>query len=200
MIKRRRTILDLCGGTGSWSDPYRELGYDVYVVDKDPLLRPQFFLSAEQFLAHLKRGTVVLPPLAGILAAPPCTVFSNASSQYWTRYDEDGRTRDAVTTVRACLSIIEILQPRWWALENPPGRLRKFIGPPSWSFVACDYGEPWIKKTLIWGTAEKPEPTQVVDPKAISMIARRGGASDNTKRLRSTTPPGFAKAFADRNR
>ena len=25
-------ILDLCGGTGSWSAPYREAGYDVRVV------------------------------------------------------------------------------------------------------------------------------------------------------------------------
>lgn len=200
MIKRRRAILDLCGGTGSWSEPYRELGYEVHVVDKDPLLRPQYFLSVEQFLRHLKRGTVNLPPLAGILAAPPCTVFTNASAQYWPIYDEDGRTRDAVTTVRTCLEIIDILQPRWWALENPPGRLTKFIGRPSWSFRASDYGDPWIKKTFIWGTAKYPPPTQVVEPLRVIPLARRGGASDNTKRLRSTTPPGFAKAFADRNR
>ena len=28
----RRIILDLCGGTGSWSKPYQEAGYDVRII------------------------------------------------------------------------------------------------------------------------------------------------------------------------
>lgn len=27
-----RIILDLCGGTGSWSKPYQEAGYDVRII------------------------------------------------------------------------------------------------------------------------------------------------------------------------
>ena len=27
-----KIILDLCGGTGAWSRPYREAGYDVRVI------------------------------------------------------------------------------------------------------------------------------------------------------------------------
>lgn len=27
-----KIILDLCGGTGSWSKPYRDAGYDVRVI------------------------------------------------------------------------------------------------------------------------------------------------------------------------
>ena len=27
-----KIILDLCGGTGSWSKPYKEAGYDVRVI------------------------------------------------------------------------------------------------------------------------------------------------------------------------
>ena len=27
-----KLILDLCGGTGSWSKPYKEAGYDVRVI------------------------------------------------------------------------------------------------------------------------------------------------------------------------
>lgn len=27
-----KIILDLCGGTGSWSKPYREAGYDVRLI------------------------------------------------------------------------------------------------------------------------------------------------------------------------
>ena len=28
----KKIILDLCGGTGSWSKPYADAGYDVKVV------------------------------------------------------------------------------------------------------------------------------------------------------------------------
>jgi hypothetical protein len=126
-------------------------------------------------------------------------VFTNASSRLWPRYDEDERTSSALKTVKACLAIIDILKPKWWALENPPGRLQKFIGPCAWTFVACDYGDPWLKKTCIWGTAQKPEPTDVVDPAKINFLGRVGGASESTKRQRSVTPAGFAKAFAARN-
>lgn len=27
-----KIILDLCGGTGSWSKPYRDAGYDVKII------------------------------------------------------------------------------------------------------------------------------------------------------------------------
>lgn len=27
-----KIILDLCGGTGSWSKPYKDVGYDVRVI------------------------------------------------------------------------------------------------------------------------------------------------------------------------
>lgn len=32
MENSQKIILDLCGGTGSWSKPYRDAGYDVRVV------------------------------------------------------------------------------------------------------------------------------------------------------------------------
>ena len=28
-LSKRKVILDLCGGTGAWSRPYAEAGYDV---------------------------------------------------------------------------------------------------------------------------------------------------------------------------
>ena len=32
MENSQKIILDLCGGTGSWSKPYRDAGYDVRVI------------------------------------------------------------------------------------------------------------------------------------------------------------------------
>lgn len=31
-MNSKKIILDLCGGTGSWSRPYREAGYDVCLI------------------------------------------------------------------------------------------------------------------------------------------------------------------------
>ena len=61
-------ILDLCGGTGSWSKPYAEAGYDVVLVD---------ILNGRD--ARLLQRE---PHVYGILAAPVCTVFSYARNRY----------------------------------------------------------------------------------------------------------------------
>lgn len=68
----RRTILDLCCGSGNWSQPYAEAGYEVIRIDM-----PDDVRLAE----HLGR------PVHGILAAPPCTVFSLAG--VWVRRHPD---------------------------------------------------------------------------------------------------------------
>jgi len=31
-MNQNKIILDLCGGTGSWSKPYKEAGYDVRLI------------------------------------------------------------------------------------------------------------------------------------------------------------------------
>ena len=60
-----KLILDLCGGTGSWSKPQRDNGYDVRVIT---LPENDVFLYE--------------PPdnVYGILAAPTFTQFSLARS------------------------------------------------------------------------------------------------------------------------
>lgn len=32
-MNQKSVILDLCAGTGAWSEPYREAGYDVRRID-----------------------------------------------------------------------------------------------------------------------------------------------------------------------
>ena len=34
MDNKEKIILDLCGGTGSWSKPYKDAGYDVKVINR----------------------------------------------------------------------------------------------------------------------------------------------------------------------
>lgn len=198
---KRKTILDLCGGTGAWSEPYRAAGYDVWNVtlpDRD----------VRAFARDvLKRRPSAPARVHGILAAPPCDHFSVSGAQYWPAKDRDGRTADALSIVDSCMDIIEFYEPEFWALENPVGRLRGLrahrIGEPRLIFDPFMYGDPYTKKTLLWGRFNAPSPRPVKPVRVCaqgSWIQRLGGKSERTKTLRSQTPPGFARAFFEANR
>lgn len=183
----RKIILDVCGGTGSWSYPYAiDPAYDVRILD----------------LKYGPAGDVVLfkkpsYPVHGILAAPDCTHFSSSGAQYWKEKDQDGRTREAVNVAAACIRLVYACRPVWWCLENPVGRLKDWIGEPDFKFHPWEYGDPYPKKTCLWGnfTIPKKSPVlSVTDP-----IMCLGGKSEKTKMLRSITPAGFARAFKAAN-
>ena len=137
MMNKNKIILDLCGGTGAWSRPYKEAGYDVRVI------------TLPTHDVHIYQ-----PPknVYGILAAPPCTMFSMARTVAKTPRDLVG----AMKTVATCLRIIWECQYggkrlSFWAMENPKARLRWFLGKPVMTFNPCDYGDAYHKPTDLWG-------------------------------------------------
>ena len=90
-----------------------------------------------------------------------------------------------------------------WCLENPVGRLKRWLGEPAMYFDPCDYGDPYTKKTCLWGNFNHPVKYRVEPIKVCSQgswIQTLGGKSERTKELRSTTPEGFAQAFYEANR
>jgi hypothetical protein len=187
MLNSGKIILDLCGGSGAWSAPYHAAGYDVRIVtlpDRDVRL-------------YEYPGCVY-----GVLAAPVCTDFSSSGAQYWKQKDVDGRTLASIAISDACCRIILISNPVFWVLENPVGRLRRWLGPPAMSFNPCDYGDPYTKKTVLWGRFNRPKLKPVEPVRSCnqgSWIQKLGGKSRRTKDLRSVTPSGFAQAFFESN-
>ncbi|MDR2663067.1 MAG: hypothetical protein LBC31_08735 [Treponema sp.] len=198
---KKKIILDLCGGTGSWSRPYREAGYDVRLIT-----------LPEHDVREYK------PPknVYGILAAPPCTEFSLAKNGC-------KRSRDfkaGMEIVETCLRIIWGCRIqgslKFWAIENPTGFLRQFLGRPCFSFKQWQFGEQKIKHTDIWGYFNEPVPT--VREKPAELILTSPNARYNSRdwskvncppesahlkldraALRAITPPGFARAFFKAN-
>lgn len=187
--RSNRIILDLCGGTGNWSRYYRRRGYDVRIVDPLPASRVPTVASDVRLLHYPGK-------VHGILAAPPCTVFANSGAR-WPRTEQD--YIDALSVVDACLRLVTICQPEWWVLENPTGKLVRWLGKPTMYFDPCDYGDPYTKRTALWGRFTIP-PKRPVEPTEGSKMHRLyGGKSLRTKRARSATPLGFARAFTDSN-
>lgn len=222
-----KTILSLFDYSGSWSKPYRDAGYDVIQVD-------------------IKHGTDVFEVMEwvlcdrnpnfhcyGILAAPPCTDFSLSGAQYWksketkpadyysdvTCLQFDSSLEMHLFFVYATIEIIAQLNPVFYAIENPVGRIGQLVpelGKP-WYFQPYWYGDAYSKKTALFGKFNKPLKTTniglfadgslemcEVEPewkissngrKYSPMMWNNGGNNSKTKEVRSITPSGFAKSF-----
>lgn len=187
-----KSIISLFDYSGNWSKPYTDAGFDVYQIDIKHGIDVLFFT----------RKDIVNDNVFGILAAPPCTDFSGSGAQYWKAKDEDGRTAASLALIDKTLEIVSWFpELNFWVLENPVGRLQKLrpqLGKP-WYFQPHWYGDPWTKKTGLYGKFNKDLPRNDVDPDPKSWIMQLGGKSERTKELRSMTPPGFAKAFYEAN-
>jgi len=172
-------ILSLYDISGVWSQPYAEAGYVVHRVD----------LSAGMDVRLLKAPTV---PIHGILAAPPCTVFANSGNR-WPRSDEE--IMEGLSMVDAVVRLVWACKPKWWVIENPAGKLKHFLGEPRLRFDPCDYGDPYTKKTCLWGKFTVPA-RQPVEPTEGSKMHK---LSSSAQYERAVTPPGFARAFFEAN-
>ena len=180
--KANKIILDLCGGTGAWSKPYADAGYDVRVITL-----PE----------HDVRTYIPPDGVHGILAAPPCTVFCRM--RMCRGRPSDDEFAEGLIVVDACLRIIWRCQPGWWVLENPQGYLKKWLGEPKLKFNPCDYSDPWTKVTWLWGNFHtlKRSPVKPIG----SWIHRKKGSRglSTTDEMNAITPPGFAQAFFEAN-
>lgn len=223
-----KLILDLCGGTGAWSQPYRDAGYDVrlitlpdydvtkVLIDEDAII----FLGQR---AGVKDMRVRLVRVHGILAAPPCTEFSLANTRQ--TYALRPNWAEGLVPVRACEDIIRACMckgyTKFWALENPFGHLRKFLGVPKLTFQAWWYDPVcyWSKKTDLWGyfstpkrlVADEDRPARHTNQERDQWRHTPGWykpecppeyAHLNLDRaaIRAITPKGFAQAFFKANR
>ena len=193
----KKIILDLCGGTGSWSRPYQEAGYDVRNITL-----PEYDVREYH------------PPetVHGVLAAPPCDQFSFAKTT--------GKPRDlkqGADIMFGCLRIIaecqyKLVSPyakttslQFWALENPNGLMKRFLGKPSYEFNPYDFGHDYKKHTHLWGWFNLPKETPIkctnvkFDRLQSKDISPEFFGKYNRQERRAITPAGFAKAFFEAN-
>lgn len=208
-----KIILDLCGGTGSWSKPYLENGYDVRNITL-----PEYDVRT------------YTPPenVYGILSAPPCTMFSMARTNAILPRDLKG----GMDIVFHCLRIIWEAQYKlenknahkttleFWALENPyHGFLKRFIGYPAFIFQPFEFGDRYKKHTALWGYFNEPvknpidlnqeelalgytnsQPLPKFDAMLNRDIAYEGNENLTRTVKRAITPPHFAQAFYEANK
>ena len=137
-------------------------------------------------------------------------------------------------TVKACLELIWQAQYKitegaqstglkFWAIENPYGFMRFFLGRPALIFQPYDFGDRYQKKTCLWGNFKEPlkNPIELEDHEKEKFAAHTQQLPelpdlhyplfgeegykmppDMDKRAvkRSITPAGFATAFYNANK
>lgn len=186
MKNKDKIILDLCGGTGAWSKPYKDAGYSIYNITLPSFDILSTTISEYKNLHFKGKEKVLGIPIEnvyGILAAPPCTMFSDARTNAKTPRD----LRGAWEIVEACLKIIRACMfltvsdqqkyspLKFWALENPwYGRLKWFLGSPCYTFDPWEFGDAYQKKTALWGYFNYPVKFPVDLPKQARTSTNRG--------------------------
>jgi N12 class adenine-specific DNA methylase len=194
----QKVVLSLFDLTGKWSQPWEEAGYQVYRFDiqADPDVGDVNNFSTEFFGDWF--GDFDGMDIYAILAACPCTDFAVSGARHFAAKDADGRTVKSVKLVHQTLATIEYFKPAVWAIENPVGRIEELGGLPPWrlSFDPNHLGDPYTKKTLLWGRFNADLPIAPVEPtEGSKMHAKYGGKSLATKNARSATPEGFSYGF-----
>lgn len=196
----RKIILHLCADIGSDSQPYADSGYDVRCIGKD--------IGVENYT----------PPngVYGIIANPPCTMFSIARTKAKIPRD----LNEGMRLVKECLRIIWTCQTRienehqrssplkFWALENPAtGSLRWFLGKPAFEYCQSEYGQVFTKKTALWGQFNQPYRPfmETIIKDGVCSLGRkyspltRGMQFKGDGSKKAECPPLFAKAFFEAN-
>ena len=140
-----RRLLELFSGTGSVGRVFREAGWEVVSVDIESKFNPTLCMS----VLDIKLDRWPPKHFDVIHASPPCCEYSVAHTGN-ARNLEKG---DMLAIY--ALNLIDVLQPRFWILENPQsGKLktRPFMQALQYADAAyCMYSDwGYRKRTRFW--------------------------------------------------
>lgn len=150
-------MIDLCSGLGGASQPFIDRGWNVSRVDNNPKFKNiiyTFIISVKD----IEKSKLFIPgEVDFVWASPPCNCFSMASIHLnWTKRRKPKHIGviNAIRNVVWCLDAIDFLKPKFWALENPRGKLRNILNKPGVIYpgLTTDLG--------LWG-AKSPKPTDI---------------------------------------
>ena len=195
-MSKKNVILVLFEESGVMAEAYRTRYPDYEVRAFDILRDPSEDVRLQDWTPYHDR-------VRGIFMFPPCTEFALSGARWW-KDKAPALLEGALGLVWECARVVAETNPDWYALENPVGRLKHYIG--DWDFTFDPYefagwaddpdAEAYTKRTCIWGQGlNRPTP----DPREPVLGSKMHRLSSRAKRERSKTPQGFARAFADAN-
>lgn len=145
-------VLDLFCGLKGWSSVWAAAGHEVVTLDLDPKFHPTVVADVLEVRAADLGG-----PFDVVLASPPCEGFSVMNIGRNWHHDHTPKTDTArlgKAILERTVSLIGELDPAFWVIENPVGKMRRMsvLEPlERRTITQCQYGETRMKPTDLWG-------------------------------------------------
>jgi DNA (cytosine-5)-methyltransferase 1 len=169
------TVIDLFCGAGGFSEGFRQMGFEVtFAVDNwKPAVQAYKLNHRETEVIQADIESLdphLFPKPDVIIGSPPCTEFSSS------KRGGSGDFGKGLRLVTAYLKFVQVLEPRWWLMENVPRLLKvlpRRVGlhqtdaaedalievPRRDVFNSADFGVPQRRLRLISGRYPTPIPT-----------------------------------------
>ena len=177
--------LDLFAGTHSFTKQAQELGWEVISLDCDPKSGATYTADILEF------DYKIWPPghFDFIWASPPCTTFSIACAHLFSAEERDRRAAGGCEVARRTKELIEYLQPKYYAIENPlASKLWKmgiFDEYPKKKLSYCMYGFPYRKNTIL--ASNTPFRPKSCDGRSCGFVRTFVDENGKTKKLHLET-------------
>jgi len=147
--------LELFAGSRSFSKVAEKHGFKTYTTDNQDFDKINQVCDIFDFDIDKAIDSLGGKPNV-IWASPPCTFFSVASIGHHWNKDHTPKTEQAklgVKIVKKTIDIIKEINPMFYFIENPRGKLRKLDVVkelPIKTVTYCSYGDMRMKPTDIW--------------------------------------------------
>ena len=144
-------VLELFAGSCTFSNEAKKLGYETFTTDYKDFDGVDYVTDIISFDA---KQVPFKPDL--IWASPPCTAFTVmriADNWHFDNTPKSSKACLGLAYVYKTIEIINQLQPKFWYIENPRGKLRKMKIMENLDRATvwyCQYGETRAKPTDIW--------------------------------------------------
>ena len=159
-------VLELFAGTRSIGKAFEARGHQVYSVEWDK--------NFENISLYADIGTLTADDIIKLCGGKPnviwasfdCTTYSIAGISHHRKKEPSGNLAPVSEYAKFCdkvnkhvLELIQILEPKYWFIENPVGGLRKMDfmqGLPRYKITYCQYGDNRMKPTDIFTNHPNP--------------------------------------------
>ena len=126
MNNNKMKVLELFGGSRSFSKVAEEFGHETYSTDYKRFPGINQVCDIRNF--DVEKMLVKFGKPEILWCSPPCTYFSVASIGHHWNKDHTPKTKEAIEGVKIVdhtIWIIHLLNPEYYYIENPRGKLRK---------------------------------------------------------------------------
>lgn len=143
-------VVELFSGLGGWGSAFKERGHQVFSIDNQNKFKPSLCKN----ILDVSAAEIPFAPDV-VLASPPCEAFSIMANGNWQGTDPISiKAKLGVKILQKTITLIHSLNPKYFIIENPRGKMRYMLEIQSLerrTITYCQYGMPYQKPTDLWG-------------------------------------------------